>query len=310
MENNIRKVYGIGETVYDIIFKDGKPVTGHPGGSVFNGMISLGRCGIDAAFISETGNDQVGDLIVSFLEENGLSAEYVNQFEDGKSALALAFLNEKNDAVYDFYKDYPKQRLNLELPKLKKDDILVFGSFFALNKQVRSIVKSLIKQACEAQAIIYYDPNFRSTHLPGKDKLMDTLIENFGFSSFIRGSDEDFGHIFPGKKLEEVYSTLSKYSSNLICTKNKDGVEVFAPSLKLNYNVPQIKPLSTVGAGDNFNAGFVYGLIKYNVRFDNLSDLPKEIWDKLIETAVSFSTEVCLSYENYVSREFAERIKQ
>ena len=69
---------------------------------------------------------------MKFLEDNNLSGQYVNQFEGGKSALSLAFLNENNDAVYDFYKDYPRQRLELELPVLNKDDILVFGSFFAL----------------------------------------------------------------------------------------------------------------------------------------------------------------------------------
>ena len=111
-----RKVYGIGETVYDIIFKDGKPITGHPGGSTFNCMISLGRCGVDVAFISETGNDMVGDLIIQFLEDNNLSGKYVNQFDDGKSALALVFLDENSDAVYNFYKNYPSQRLELELP--------------------------------------------------------------------------------------------------------------------------------------------------------------------------------------------------
>ena len=41
----MRKVIGIGETVFDIIFKNGQPISGRPGGSVFNAMISLGRMG-------------------------------------------------------------------------------------------------------------------------------------------------------------------------------------------------------------------------------------------------------------------------
>ena len=38
----MRKVIGIGETVLDIIFKNGQPIGAVPGGSVFNGVISLG----------------------------------------------------------------------------------------------------------------------------------------------------------------------------------------------------------------------------------------------------------------------------
>ena len=64
----MRRVIGIGETVLDIIFKDDQPIGAVPGGSVFNSLISLGRSGVRAAFISETGHDRVGRRIISFLE--------------------------------------------------------------------------------------------------------------------------------------------------------------------------------------------------------------------------------------------------
>ena len=39
----MRKVFGIGETILDIIFRNDQPQKAVPGGSVFNGLISLGR---------------------------------------------------------------------------------------------------------------------------------------------------------------------------------------------------------------------------------------------------------------------------
>ena len=86
----MRKVIGIGETILDIIFKDERPRVGEydsglqpigavPGGSVFNGVISLGRAGINAAFISETGNDRVGRKIIQFLEDNHVDANSIIQ---------------------------------------------------------------------------------------------------------------------------------------------------------------------------------------------------------------------------------------
>ena len=68
----MRKVIGIGETVLDIIFKNDQPTVAVPGGSVFNCLISLGRAGINASFISETGNDRIGRTIINFLKENGV----------------------------------------------------------------------------------------------------------------------------------------------------------------------------------------------------------------------------------------------
>ena len=47
----MRKVIGIGETILDILFRDGQPQAAVPGGSVYNAMISLGRMGQNVTFI-------------------------------------------------------------------------------------------------------------------------------------------------------------------------------------------------------------------------------------------------------------------
>ena len=54
------RIIGIGETILDILFKNGQPVKAVPGGSVYNSIISIGRMGLDASFISEVGDDKVG----------------------------------------------------------------------------------------------------------------------------------------------------------------------------------------------------------------------------------------------------------
>ena len=155
-------------------------------------------------FISETGNDKVGDIIISFLEENNIETNYVTRFENGKSALALAFLNEKNDAEYQFYKHYPKQRLQVEMPPINADEFILFGSYFALNPAIRPQVTSLLESAHQNNAIVYYDPNFRSSHLHELDELLSIIYENFNSSTIIRGSDEDFLNILNTDNLNQI----------------------------------------------------------------------------------------------------------
>lgn len=306
---NNRRVFGIGETVLDIIFKDEQPVAAKPGGSAFNAIISLGRMGAEAHFISEVGNDKVGNIVKSFLANNGVDNSLVNQFDSGKSALALAFLNEKSDAEYQFYKDYPNQRLDVNLPELREDDIVLFGSFFGLNPQVRPIVKGLLEKAKAANAIVYYDPNFRATHLEKVSDLMPVLEENFSYASFVRGSDEDFGNIFGTVKFNEIYSKMKPMCSQLIITQNANGVQIESELFEGHFPAKAIEPLSTIGAGDNFNAGFIYALLRDDIRYRDIESLSGEQWEKLISTAVDFSSEVCCSYDNYVSEEFVSNYK-
>lgn len=175
----MRKVIGIGETILDIIFRNEQPSAAVPGGSVFNGIVSLSRTGVPVCFISETGNDHVGDTILRFMRDNHISTEHVNVFPDGKSPVSLAFLNDNSDAEYIFYKDYPKQRLDIIYPELKEDDIVVIGSYYALNPVLREKVLELLDRAREKKAIIYYDPNFRSSHKEEAIKLAQPSLRTW-----------------------------------------------------------------------------------------------------------------------------------
>ena len=184
----MRKVIGIGETVLDIIFKNGQPICDVPGGSAFNAAISLGRCGIEPRFISEAGNDRVGNEIINFLRATGVNADDVNVFPDSKSPISLAFLDDDNNADYIFYKDHPHDRLEFSYPEIHPDDVVIFGSFFSVNPVVRPQVAGFLEYARERGAILYYDVNFRKSHSDEIMKITPNLLDNLGYSDFVRGS--------------------------------------------------------------------------------------------------------------------------
>lgn len=303
----MRKVIGIGETILDIIFRNNQPFVAVPGGSVFNGMISLGRLGADVSFISETGNDRVGNTILDFMRDNGLSTNYVHVFPDGKSPVSLAYLNENSDAEYLFYKDYPAQRLDADLPEIHEDDIVVFGSYFALNPVLREKVTELLEKAREKKAIIYYDVNFRSTHKDEAMKLAPIIIENLEYASLVRGSKEDFVHMYKMDDTDCIYKEKVKfYCPNFIRTNGAGHVSLRTKSITKEYPVPQVKAVSTIGSGDNFNAGLVYGLLKNNVRYSDLDNLNECQWDDIVQSGIQLSTEVCCTVNNSISWEFAK----
>ena len=301
----MRKVIGIGETILDILFRDGQPQAAVPGGSVYNAVISLGRMGQNVTFISETGNDRVGEMILANMRENGVDTANVNVFPEGKSPVSLAFLNERNDAEYIFYKDYPRQRLEVNMPEISSDDIIMIGSYFAITPVLRDKVKELLDH--DAGAIIYYDVNFRSTHANEAIKLMPTIIENFEYADILRGSTEDFQNMFRQPDADKVYSNhVGFYCPNFICTDADGDVRLRTKHVCKDYPVTPLKAVSTIGAGDNFNAGVVYGLLKYRVRRADLAELTEADWDAIIRCGMDFSADVCKSVSNSVSKEFAE----
>ena len=308
----MRKVIGIGETVLDIIFKNEQPIGAYPGGSAFNALISLGRCGVDATFIGEAGHDRVGEHIIRFLRENGVNADHVNVFADSKSPISLAFLDERNDAEYIFYKDHPHDQLDFVYPDIQADDVVMFGSYYAVNPVIRPQIVGLLEYARAHGAIIYYDVNYRSSHRNEVMKITPNYLENLEYADIVRGSREDFDVLYKMRDPDKVYTAeVSFYCEKFICTQGADTVELRADQgLKRSYPVPPTSTVSTVGAGDNFNAGFIYGLLKYGITRNDLAQgLTPEQWDKVVACGMEFSADCCKSLFNYVSKEFGEQIK-
>ena len=307
----MRKVIGIGETVLDIIFKNDQPIGAVPGGSVFNALISLGRSGIPAAFISETGNDRVGRCIIDFLRKNGVDGSCVYVYPDSKSPISLAFLNEQNDAEYIFYKDHPNDRLEFTYPDVQPDDVVLFGSYYAVNPVIRPQVVGFLEYARQHGAILYYDVNFRASHKNEVLRLTPNILENLEYADIVRGSTEDFEVMFRKSDPDTIYRTqIAFYTHKFICTQGAKPIELRAEGgLKKQYAVERTDTVSTIGAGDNFNAGFVFGLIKYGITRKEIElGLSEEQWDKVIACAQQFSANVCKSIDNYVSLEFGQQM--
>ena len=303
----MRKVIGLGETVLDIIFKDNNVIGAVPGGSVFNSLVSLGRCGIETTFISVVGNDNAGEVIVDFMKDNGMSTGGITHSNDIQTPVTLAFLNENNDAQYSFYRVGSVTDDDANLPAINADDIVIIGSYFSIDNNKHSLIQTVIEAAKNNGAIVYYDVNFRLSHKNDKVKLMSNIIENLEAADIVRGSNEDFSILYNIEEPEKVYkSEISFYCKNFLYTNGSKPMTVFGgEGFKADYETESINPVSTIGAGDSFNAGIIYGLISNGITREQLiCGLTEEQWNKIVPTALTFSVDCCMSLYNYVSKEF------
>lgn len=307
----MRQIIGVGETILDIIFKNNQPSHAIPGGSVFNTMISLGRLNVPANFISEIGDDRIGKMIMEYMEENHLSTENMNLFGRGKSPVSLAFLDDNNEASYLFYTDFPDNRLDVRYPRINENDIFVFGSYFAVNPLLRERMVELLEYAKERKAIIYYDPNFRKAHAHEAMKIIPSVLENLEYADIVKGSSEDFENLFHLSDATRIYrDKIEFYCPNFIYTQGCGPVNLFTRTIRESFDCRPVKVVSSIGAGDSFNAGILFGLLKQEVTHENLSDLPPETWEKIIGYGMNLSAQVCQTYENAVPQDFARRYIQ
>ena len=153
-------IIGIGETVLDIVFKCGQPKSAVPGGSTFNSMISLGRTvgrlypDVPIVMVTQIGKDMVGDIILSFMRDNHVSTHSVRCLEGIQSTVSIAMLDGNNDASYEFFRDSDAPSFEGGKIEFHPGDLVLFGSFFAINKGTREATKALVSEARAAGAII------------------------------------------------------------------------------------------------------------------------------------------------------------
>ena len=295
----MRRVIGIGETVLDILFKNDQPQKAVPGGSTFNSIVSLGRAGVPSVMVTEVGDDHIGDMTCRYLTDNGVSAQYVCRHPGTKSHVTLAFLDEQNDAQYMFYKDHASAALDGQLPTINSHDVVLFGSFFAINPAIRPAVSRLLHEARDAGAWLYYDINFRKSHIADIPRVLSNIEENMRLSNLVRGSMEDFAYLYDLHDSDAIYARVKPFCIALILTDGARSIRVYTPEGCETYPVQPIATVSTVGAGDNFNAGYIYAMLR---GIDNHADR--------IAMAQRWSQDVCRQIGNNISDELAKQLRE
>lgn len=294
----MRRVIAMGEIVFDIIFKENTVLTSRAGGSVLNTSVSLAKLGLDVKLLSFLGNDKIGSFILSFLEEKGIDTSLMTVLSNNTS-IAVAWLNENNNAEYTFYKNgnIPE---NLKVIPIFDNDIFLFGSTFSVQSSSKTSINKYIDALKKADGLIYYDPNIRL-----KDKSLEeskeTIITYMQKADIVRASNEDITALTNLQNSADMLDFADSHNiKTFILTCGAKGVWLKTNAIKKFYTVPIITPLSTIGAGDTFNAGIIEGLKLKNIYKNNLHNVSIQIWDEIIAQSISYAAQVCLSFDNYL----------
>jgi fructokinase len=243
------KILCFGEMLWDI-FPDGAV----PGGAPMNVAIGLKKLGSDVFILSSCGKDELGENLLEYLNENGLSKEFVQQSNYPTGAVNV-HLSESKDATYEIV--FPSAWDYIEKPEaLLEFDILVYGSLSCRNNTSFETLISLL----DTEAFKVFDVNFRAPFID--QSVIEKLLKK---SDLVKMNHEELFQISAWNGLESkdlkraADLVFKKYSLKMLCiTLGSEGAFLKTADEQLYQTGFPVKIQDTVGAGDAFLAGFIH----------------------------------------------------
>lgn len=238
------------------------------GGAELNVILGCSRLGLNTGWISRLGKDEFGRHIVNTVRGEGVDVSEVKLMDGYATSLNFKEVQETG-AGRTFYYRQPSatETLTPELlpvDYIKSAKILhVTGVFPAIKEQNRFVILRALQIAKEHGVKVSFDPNIR-LRLWSKEEARKTILSFLPYVNYLLTGREELELIFDSRDENILLQSLQQFSFENVVM--KDGGEGSYALLNGAWThvpgFPVMKVVDTVGAGDGFDAGFLYGILQ------------------------------------------------
>lgn len=228
---------------------------------------ALAGLGCDVQFVSVVGDDEYGAFCIAKLREKGVNTDHVKRDAALKTGVTLSFSTRTDRALMTYMGAIPCLAPD-DLPEsmLLEAKHIHFGSYY-LQDTMRDHWASLFRQARQCGIGTSFDTGWDLHGTWHRDKITALLPHTDMFMP----SEEELLHIFGTDSLDEALERLPAERGLVAVKRGASGaIAVEADGAALRTNAYDIVPIDTTGAGDSFNAGFIYGRLNGMPREEQL----------------------------------------
>ena len=226
------------------------------GGSSANTMVGLARLGCKVGFIGKVANDPEGKLLIDCFKTEGVDTNGVLQAAKGRSGSVFGFVDGKGArALYiDPGVNDTIESRELQWEYVSQTEFLHLSSFVA-EKSFRTQKKLLGSLPSDVK--ISFDPG--SVYTQKGLAAIEPLIRS---SYVVMPNGLELEHL-TGETYARGAALLIELGVKIVAVKlGSKGCYITDGNEKHTIESLKVQAVDTTGAGDAFNAGFLYGLLK------------------------------------------------
>jgi len=230
----------------------------YPGGTVPNVIHGITNLDLKTISSGSIAKDEDGELLVRDLEETG--TKNCMTYKKGNTGVAVNLVTPDGERTfvvnYGVANDYKAKDIDQNM--LSKSKYFYFTGY-EFESMHRTIAKA-IKLAKKYETKVSFDLGDPNVVLRNKGKLKKFLKK-----VDVVFANEDESKNFTGESNpEKAVEKLSDYCKIAVVKIGKEGALVSSEGLTLKVGGYKAHLVNTIGAGDGFAAGFLYGLCTNN----------------------------------------------
>jgi len=232
-----------------------------PGGAVANTIAGLGALGVRTAFIGKVTDDRLGRNYAETMTKSG--TYFVNHpVSEGilPTSRSMIFVSPDGERSMNTYLGISAELGPEDIGRAiaqQAEFIILEGYLFDKDKGKQAFRKlvRLCKKFGGKAGIAISDPICVERH---REDFIE-FIKNDLY--YVIGNEDEIKALSQVQELESALRIISEICDLVVCTRAQYGATVIMKGQRYDVPVKKIVPVDSTGAGDQFAAGFIYGLV-------------------------------------------------
>ena len=248
------KLTVFGEVLWDVL-----PDARLAGGATMNVAAHLQRYGMDVAFISRVGHDELGAELLAFMTQQGLDTQWVQTGETHLTGIAKANVSDSNEVTYKILHPVAWDYIQFDAAAAQQvagSDFFVYGTLAARDRTTRDTLLRYLPYA----RVRVFDVNLRPPHYT-----REQVLELLGFASIVKMNEHEIrevtGWLTPFENEKQAMAFLIGHFKldMLVLTCGAEGAMALTSSGEFHQHAGfTVEVADTIGSGDAFLGAFLY----------------------------------------------------
>ncbi|MEM7641799.1 MAG: adenosine kinase [Pseudomonadota bacterium] len=230
-----------------------------PGGSVANSLAGIGALGLSTAFIGKVKDDELGRFYAATLRASGTAFPNDPMDVDLPTTRSMIFVTPDGERSMNTYLGAGADISSADVPDIFDGGGLLFleGYLFDKDDGKTAFGKAAarMKEAGGRSAITISDPFCADRHRADFQRL---IAEDMDIAI---GNEAEWTTLYETDDLDRAVSMAAEVCETVVCTRSGEDVWVRSGDARITAPVIPAPVVDATGAGDQFAAGFLYGVV-------------------------------------------------